>query len=60
MCEAIHKYIYILFPGLLLFSGTRFHLLKASAHPALELSVDQTTLHYSRDALENTSSTGEQ
>ncbi|XP_031705059.1 cardiomyopathy-associated protein 5 [Anarrhichthys ocellatus] len=26
--------------------GTRFHLLKASAHPALELSVDQTTLHY--------------
>ncbi|KAE8292269.1 Cardiomyopathy-associated protein 5 [Larimichthys crocea] len=40
--------------------GTRFHLLKASAHPALELSVDQTTLHYSRDALENTSSTGEQ
>ncbi|XP_019110402.2 cardiomyopathy-associated protein 5 [Larimichthys crocea] len=40
--------------------GTRFHLLKASAHPALELSVDQTTLHYSRDALENTPSTGEQ
>ncbi|KAM6931392.1 cardiomyopathy-associated protein 5 [Xenentodon cancila] len=30
--------------------GTRFHLLKASAHPALELSDDQTTLHYSQDA----------
>nr|XP_019956464.1 PREDICTED: cardiomyopathy-associated protein 5-like [Paralichthys olivaceus] len=29
--------------------GTRFHLLKASAHPALELSVDQTTLHYSQN-----------
>uniref|UniRef100_A0A671UWF7 Cardiomyopathy associated 5 n=1 Tax=Sparus aurata TaxID=8175 RepID=A0A671UWF7_SPAAU len=29
--------------------GTRFHLLKASAHPALELSEDQTTLHYSLD-----------
>ncbi|XP_068460669.1 cardiomyopathy-associated protein 5 [Clinocottus analis] len=26
--------------------GTKFHLLKASAHPALELSVDQTTVHY--------------
>ncbi|XP_068559327.1 cardiomyopathy-associated protein 5 [Cebidichthys violaceus] len=26
--------------------GTRFHLLKASAHPALELSVDQNTLYY--------------
>ncbi|XP_039660246.1 cardiomyopathy-associated protein 5 isoform X2 [Perca fluviatilis] len=37
--------------------GTRFHLLKASAHPALELSVDQTTLHYSQDAHENTLST---
>ncbi|XP_034396733.1 cardiomyopathy-associated protein 5 [Cyclopterus lumpus] len=34
--------------------GTRFHLLKASAHPALELSVDQTTLHY------NTPSTDKQ
>ncbi|KAF3850909.1 hypothetical protein F7725_012681 [Dissostichus mawsoni] len=32
--------------------GTRFHLLKASAHPALELSVDQTTVHYSQDAHE--------
>ncbi|XP_054467730.1 cardiomyopathy-associated protein 5 [Anoplopoma fimbria] len=28
--------------------GLRFHLLKASAHPALELSVDQTTLHYKK------------
>ncbi|XP_038550919.1 cardiomyopathy-associated protein 5, partial [Micropterus salmoides] len=37
--------------------GTRFHLLKASAHPALELSVDQTTLHYSQDTHENTPST---
>ncbi|TDH12689.1 hypothetical protein EPR50_G00049850 [Perca flavescens] len=37
--------------------GTRFHLLKASAHPALELSVDQTTLHYSQDAHKNTPST---
>lgn len=33
--------------------GTRFHLLKATAHPALELSVDQTTLHYSQDTYEN-------
>ncbi|TKS78811.1 Cardiomyopathy-associated protein 5 [Collichthys lucidus] len=40
--------------------GTRFHLLKASAHPALELSADQTTLHYSQDAPENTPSTGKQ
>ncbi|XP_070759932.1 cardiomyopathy-associated protein 5 [Enoplosus armatus] len=40
--------------------GTRFHLLKASAHPALELSVDQTTLHYSQDAHENTPSTDKQ
>ncbi|XP_034728379.1 cardiomyopathy-associated protein 5 [Etheostoma cragini] len=37
--------------------GTRFHLLKASAHPALELSVDQTTLRFSQDAHENTPST---
>ncbi|GLD74924.1 cardiomyopathy-associated protein 5-like protein [Lates japonicus] len=34
--------------------GTRFHLLKASAHSALELSVDQTTLHYPQDTYENT------
>ncbi|KAM7391756.1 hypothetical protein PAMP_022417 [Pampus punctatissimus] len=33
--------------------GTRFHLLKASAHPALELSADQTTLHYSQYAHEH-------
>ncbi|XP_060927133.1 cardiomyopathy-associated protein 5 [Limanda limanda] len=33
--------------------GTRFHLLKASAHPALELSEDQTALHFSQDAREN-------
>ncbi|XP_034450540.1 cardiomyopathy-associated protein 5 isoform X2 [Hippoglossus hippoglossus] len=32
--------------------GTRFHLLKASAHPALELSEDQTALHYSQDTHE--------
>ncbi|KAK7933572.1 hypothetical protein WMY93_004468 [Mugilogobius chulae] len=35
--------------------GTKFHLLKATAHPALELSVDQTTLHYSQDTHDNTS-----
>uniref|UniRef100_A0A672HVR0 Cardiomyopathy associated 5 n=1 Tax=Salarias fasciatus TaxID=181472 RepID=A0A672HVR0_SALFA len=29
--------------------GTRFHLLKASAHPALELSEDQTAVVYSQD-----------
>ncbi|KAM9360652.1 cardiomyopathy-associated protein 5 [Symphorus nematophorus] len=40
--------------------GTRFHLLKASAHPALELSVDQTTVHYCQDAPENTLSTDKQ
>uniref|UniRef100_A0A3Q3JFA9 Cardiomyopathy associated 5 n=1 Tax=Monopterus albus TaxID=43700 RepID=A0A3Q3JFA9_MONAL len=34
--------------------GTRFHLLNTSAHPALELSVDQTTLHYSQDTHDNT------
>uniref|UniRef100_A0A3Q1HJP8 Cardiomyopathy associated 5 n=1 Tax=Anabas testudineus TaxID=64144 RepID=A0A3Q1HJP8_ANATE len=34
--------------------GTRFQLLKASAHPALELSVDETTLHYSQDTHLNT------
>uniref|UniRef100_UPI0037E962AD cardiomyopathy-associated protein 5 n=1 Tax=Semicossyphus pulcher TaxID=241346 RepID=UPI0037E962AD len=36
--------------------GTRFHLLKASAHPALELSVDETTVHYSEDSPEDTPS----
>ncbi|XP_059192678.1 cardiomyopathy-associated protein 5 [Centropristis striata] len=40
--------------------GTRFRLLKASAHPALDLSVDQTTLHYSQDAHENTESPDKQ
>ncbi|XP_041855211.1 cardiomyopathy-associated protein 5 [Melanotaenia boesemani] len=30
--------------------GTRFHLLRNSAHPALELSEDQTTLQCSQDA----------
>ncbi|XP_037536034.1 cardiomyopathy-associated protein 5 [Nematolebias whitei] len=34
--------------------GTRFHLLKASAHPALKLSDDQTTLHFSQDAHKTT------
>ncbi|KAK2837352.1 hypothetical protein Q5P01_014564 [Channa striata] len=33
--------------------GTRFHLLKDTAHPALELSVDETTVHYSQDTYEN-------
>ncbi|KAF3695868.1 Cardiomyopathy-associated protein 5 [Channa argus] len=33
--------------------GTRFHLLKDTAHPALELSVDETTMHYSQDTYEN-------
>ncbi|XP_072288940.1 cardiomyopathy-associated protein 5 [Eucyclogobius newberryi] len=33
--------------------GTKFLLLKATAHPALELSVDQTTLHYSQDTHDN-------
>ncbi|KAG7489496.1 cardiomyopathy-associated protein 5-like [Solea senegalensis] len=37
--------------------GTRFHLLKASAHPALELSMDHTTLHFHQDTHENTSVT---
>lgn len=27
--------------------GTKFRLLRASAHPALQVSEDQTTLHYS-------------
>ncbi|KAG7243988.1 hypothetical protein INR49_006149, partial [Caranx melampygus] len=40
--------------------GTRFHLLKASAHPALELSEDRTTLHYSQDIYENTPLTEKQ
>nr|XP_033475881.1 cardiomyopathy-associated protein 5 isoform X2 [Epinephelus lanceolatus] len=40
--------------------GTRFHLLKASAHPALELSVDRTTVHYSQDTHENTPFTDKQ
>uniref|UniRef100_A0A3B4BFI0 Uncharacterized protein n=1 Tax=Periophthalmus magnuspinnatus TaxID=409849 RepID=A0A3B4BFI0_9GOBI len=35
--------------------GTKFHLQKATAHPALELSVDQTTLHYSQDTHDNMS-----
>ncbi|XP_051806956.1 cardiomyopathy-associated protein 5 [Acanthochromis polyacanthus] len=30
--------------------GTRFHLLKASAHPALELSENRTTVHYTQEA----------
>ncbi|XP_028269855.1 cardiomyopathy-associated protein 5 [Parambassis ranga] len=30
--------------------GTRFHLLKESAHSALELSQNQTSVHYSQDA----------
>ncbi|XP_039476281.1 cardiomyopathy-associated protein 5 isoform X1 [Oreochromis aureus] len=40
--------------------GTRFHLLKASAHPALQLSENQTTLHYSQDAHKTASLTGTQ
>ena len=50
-------HFHIVSPGLFLFSGTRFHLLKDSAHPALELSVDQTTVHYSHNAPENILST---
>lgn len=46
LCARLHKYKH----SYCLFSGTRFHLLKASAHPALELSADQTTLYYSQDA----------
>ncbi|KAM4575970.1 cardiomyopathy-associated protein 5 [Odontesthes bonariensis] len=34
--------------------GTKFHLLKASAHPALELSEDQTFLHCSQEAQKST------
>ncbi|XP_029018542.1 cardiomyopathy-associated protein 5 [Betta splendens] len=33
--------------------GTRFRLLRATAHPALELSTDETTVHYSQDAAQN-------
>ncbi|XP_077378288.1 cardiomyopathy-associated protein 5 [Festucalex cinctus] len=40
--------------------GTRFHLLKASAHPALELSEDQTTVYLSQDAHQHISSTEKQ
>lgn len=40
--------------------GTRFHLLKASAHPALQLSENQTTLHYSQDAHKTASFTATQ
>lgn len=35
-------------------SGTKFHLLRASAHPALEVSEDQTALHYSHSSAGNT------
>ncbi|XP_068616874.1 cardiomyopathy-associated protein 5 [Brachionichthys hirsutus] len=34
--------------------GTRFHLLEASAHPALELSEDRTALRYPREASPST------
>ncbi|XP_008279701.1 cardiomyopathy-associated protein 5 [Stegastes partitus] len=37
--------------------GTKFHLLKASAHPALELSENRTTVHYTQDAHKTISST---
>ncbi|XP_061134105.1 cardiomyopathy-associated protein 5 [Syngnathus typhle] len=40
--------------------GTWFHLLKASAHSALELSEDQTTVYLSQDAHEHISSTENQ
>ncbi|CAG5922628.1 unnamed protein product [Menidia menidia] len=36
--------------------GTKFHLLKTSAHPALELSEDQNLLHCSPEAYESTTS----
>ncbi|XP_034026077.1 cardiomyopathy-associated protein 5 [Thalassophryne amazonica] len=34
--------------------GTRFHLLRSSAHPALELSADCTTLSYSQSSQNKT------
>ncbi|XP_077457161.1 cardiomyopathy-associated protein 5 [Stigmatopora argus] len=40
--------------------GTRFHLLKASAHPALELSEDQTIVSLSQDSYEHVSPTENQ
>ncbi|KAF7660156.1 hypothetical protein LDENG_00286910 [Lucifuga dentata] len=40
--------------------GTRFHLLEASAHPSLELSADQTTVHYSQDTHDNAPYTDKQ
>uniref|UniRef100_UPI003AAFAFCC cardiomyopathy-associated protein 5 n=1 Tax=Centroberyx gerrardi TaxID=166262 RepID=UPI003AAFAFCC len=40
--------------------GSRFHLLKASAHPSLELSEDQTTLHYAQDTHDDTPPTDNQ
>ncbi|XP_074525802.1 cardiomyopathy-associated protein 5 [Halichoeres trimaculatus] len=36
--------------------GTKFCLLKATAHPALELSVDETIVHFPQDTPENTPS----
>nr|XP_029136958.1 cardiomyopathy-associated protein 5-like [Labrus bergylta] len=36
--------------------GTKFCLLKATAHPALELSVDETTVHLSQGTPGNTTS----
>ncbi|XP_023145652.2 cardiomyopathy-associated protein 5 [Amphiprion ocellaris] len=40
--------------------GTRFHLLKASAHPALELSENRTTVHYTQEAHKTTISSDKQ
>ncbi|CAJ1068877.1 Hypothetical predicted protein [Xyrichtys novacula] len=34
--------------------GTKFRLLKATAHPALKLSADETTIHYAQDTPEKT------
>ncbi|XP_056135478.1 cardiomyopathy-associated protein 5 [Lampris incognitus] len=37
--------------------GTKFHLLKASGHPFLELSEEQTSVRYYQDIYDNTPST---
>lgn len=61
LCSSVHllydtntNMLQLLFSGFPLIPGTRFHLLKASAHPALELSADHTTVHFSQEAADNT------
>lgn len=41
---------YVVLLTSVLFLGTRFQLLKSSAHPSLKLSDDHATLQYSHDA----------